>query len=81
MSVNRKLIPIALVGFVAGRLFDPVSHATHSAWVSIKAGQFVDGIVHFLTVPRFSIYDLLSGLLVLIMIYLFVWMAAYGPRP
>lgn len=38
-------------------------------------------IVDWMSTPRFSVFNLIEIALFVVVIYLFLWMAAFGPRP
>jgi hypothetical protein len=57
------------------------------AGVGFRAAQWLaarpqpQAIADWLTVARFSLFDVFTGICVVFMLGVIVWAAAYGPRP
>jgi hypothetical protein len=74
-SVDSQFIPGIVTGLLLVAGVAGLDRAV--SWLSTQPQP--QALVEFLLLPRFSLWDVLSGILMLVVLYLLVYVAAYGP--
>lgn len=79
-SIRTRVGGEFIAGMVATVVLLVVGRIGVAAWNYFQGRAIIETIIHLVTMPVFSVVDVLTALLWLVMLYVVGYMLAFGPR-